>query len=82
MLHEYLLHYNCILFLAIKSYFGHVFWDQETWMYPPLLLLHSNFGHMLLKTRARTMACAALNANQTGYHGLRFPWESALTGNV
>lgn len=63
-----------------ESYFGHIFWDQETWMYPPLLALHSNLGRLLLDTRVRTMAEAAKNANRTGYHGYRFPWESALTG--
>lgn len=49
-------------------------------MYPPLLVLHSNLGRLLLDTRVRTMAEAAKNANRTGYHGYRFPWESALTG--
>ncbi|KAJ8316694.1 hypothetical protein KUTeg_005753, partial [Tegillarca granosa] len=27
-----------------RDYAGHVFWDQETWMYPPVLMLHSEMG--------------------------------------
>jgi protein-glucosylgalactosylhydroxylysine glucosidase len=63
-----------------QNYLGHVFWDQETWMYPPVLLMHAELSWMLLETRYRTIAAALNNANMTGYRGLRYPWESAVTG--
>ena len=59
---------------------GHVFWDQETWMYPPILLLRPDLAHMLLLTRKRTQAAAAQYAKDTGFQGLRYPWESGRTG--
>lgn len=67
---------------ALQTYFGHVFWDQETWMYPPLLMLHADLTWQLLETRFRPacISSAAENAMATGYRGLRYPWESAYTG--
>ena len=32
-------------------YNGHSFWDTETWMYPPLLLLQPNLAKGLLQYR-------------------------------
>ncbi|XP_076099851.1 protein-glucosylgalactosylhydroxylysine glucosidase-like [Mytilus galloprovincialis] len=63
-----------------KDYQGHVFWDQETWMYPPIQVLHSDFGKTLLKSRIRTLDSAKQLAKQKGYKGAMYPWESAYTG--
>ena len=51
-------------------------------MYPPVLMLYTHLGRLLLGTRARTMTVAAENAKTTGFRGLRYPWESALTGRM
>ena len=49
-------------------------------MYPPLLMMHAEMSKRLLATRFRTITAAKHNAEKTGYHGLRYPWESAFTG--
>ena len=61
---------------------GHVFWDQETWMYPNILLLRPDLARLLLFTRNRTKEAAAEHAKKNGFQGLQYPWESALTGEV
>ncbi|KAL4238539.1 Protein-glucosylgalactosylhydroxylysine glucosidase [Mactra antiquata] len=66
--------------LAHNGYNGHVFWDQDTWMYPPILLLHNNLARTLIKTRLRTLDSAIDYARLLGMNGARYPWESALSG--
>nr|KAI8741141.1 acid trehalase-like protein 1 [Biomphalaria glabrata] len=63
-----------------KDYYGHVFWDQDTWMFPPIALLHSDIGKTIVETRTKTLATARMWASATGYDGARYPWESAFTG--
>ncbi|HET6626646.1 MAG TPA: glycosyl hydrolase family 65 protein, partial [Nocardioidaceae bacterium] len=66
--------------LSGDGYNNHVFWDTETWMYPALLALHPDLARSLVDYRYRTRDGARSNAENTGYDGLRFAWESALTG--
>lgn len=63
-----------------QDYMGHVFWDQETWMYPPILLLHSKIGEAIVQTRVRTLDAALQTARMRGYRGAMYPWETALSG--
>ncbi|XP_061174432.1 protein-glucosylgalactosylhydroxylysine glucosidase-like [Saccostrea echinata] len=63
-----------------KDYMGHVFWDQETWMYPSILLLHSQIGKVIVKTRNKTLGAAKETAKMRGYDGAMYPWETALSG--
>jgi hypothetical protein len=56
------------------------FWDQETWMWPPLLLLQPQLAQSALQYRYLRRAAAAELAAHYGHSGLRFPWESAQTG--
>ncbi|GFO11935.1 acid trehalase-like protein 1 [Plakobranchus ocellatus] len=63
-----------------KDYLGHIFWDQDTWIYPGVALLHPDLGRRVVETRTRTLDAARLLAKRTGYKGARFPWESAFTG--
>jgi len=51
-------------------------------MYPPLLMMHAEMSKRLIGTRFRTIAAAMDNAKRTGYRGLRYPWESAFTGEL
>jgi len=37
--------------LASNSYHGHTFWDQETWMWPPLLMLDPANAESALRYR-------------------------------
>ncbi|XP_027019684.1 protein-glucosylgalactosylhydroxylysine glucosidase isoform X2 [Tachysurus fulvidraco] len=63
-----------------KDYWGHVFWDQDTWMYPNIALFHPNLARTVLEYRMRTLEGARVNAKEQGYKGLKFPWESAVSG--
>jgi trehalose/maltose hydrolase-like predicted phosphorylase len=66
--------------LSSTGYNGHIFWDAETWMYPSLLLLHPDLAASVVDYRARTINGAHINAQQTGYQGTRYAWESANDG--
>ncbi|NWV41951.1 PGGHG glucosidase, partial [Grantiella picta] len=63
-----------------EDYWGHVFWDQDTWMFPNILLLHPEAARAILQYRIRTLEGARRNAQEQGYEGAKFPWESAATG--
>eukprot|EP01102_Stenamoeba_stenopodia_P020574 TRINITY_DN8083_c0_g2_i2.p1 TRINITY_DN8083_c0_g2~~TRINITY_DN8083_c0_g2_i2.p1 ORF type:complete len:574 (+),score=131.27 TRINITY_DN8083_c0_g2_i2:205-1926(+) len=69
--------------LASNSYNGHTFWDAETWMYPPLLMLHADIAAGgVLQYRYNHMQGAREKAlsYDKGYTGTMFPWESAFSG--
>ncbi|NXI07152.1 PGGHG glucosidase, partial [Irena cyanogastra] len=63
-----------------EDYWGHVFWDQDTWMFPNILLLHPGAARAILQYRIRTLEGARRNAREQGCEGAKFPWESAATG--
>lgn len=66
--------------LSGLGYNGHVFWDSEIWMYPPLLMLHPEIARSILDYRYNRLDAAKQNARSHGYKGAMFPWESADTG--
>jgi len=82
--------------LISTRYSGHAFWDVETWQWPTWLLFWPKQARKVLDYRARLSQQAADNArfpsalpyfNRSDtripypqLEGLRFPWESALTG--
>lgn len=66
--------------LSGLGYNGHVFWDTELWMYPPLLLLHPELAKSLLEFRYQLLDQAKQNAFSHGYKGAMYPWESTTTG--
>ena len=39
--------------LSSAGYYGHIFWDSDTWMFPSLLLTHPDIAHSLVAFRAR-----------------------------
>ncbi|XP_024064067.1 protein-glucosylgalactosylhydroxylysine glucosidase [Terrapene carolina triunguis] len=63
-----------------EDYWGHVFWDQDTWVYPNILLFYPEAARAILKYRIRALSGALKNAQEQGYKGAKFPWESAATG--
>lgn len=67
--------------LSGLGYNGHVFWDTELWMYPPLLLLQPDIARSLLEYRYERLEAAKQNAFAHGYDGAMFPWESAEDGS-
>src|SRR3954453_21630576 len=66
--------------LSSDGYGGHVFWDNETWMYPSMLATEPALAKQMLQYRVDRLDAARQNAQLTGYQGARFPWESALSG--
>ncbi len=66
--------------LSSDGYMGHIFWDAETWMFPPLLVLHPEMARSMLDYRVDRLPAARQNAFANGYRGAEFPWESAQSG--
>jgi len=66
--------------LSGLGYNGHVFWDTEIWMYPPLLILQPQIAKSLIDYRFNRMEAARMKAFSHGYDGVMFPWESNDTG--
>jgi len=66
--------------LSGLGYNGHVFWDTELWMFPPLLMMHPEIARSLLEYRFERLQAAKQNAFSHGYKGALFPWESADDG--
>jgi protein-glucosylgalactosylhydroxylysine glucosidase len=66
--------------LSGLGYNGHVFWDTELWMYPPLLALQPQIARSLLEYRYLRLDAARQNAFSHGYKGAMFPWESSDEG--
>ncbi|XP_012946131.1 protein-glucosylgalactosylhydroxylysine glucosidase [Aplysia californica] len=63
-----------------KDYYGHIFWDQSTWMYPGVAMFHSDLGRIIAQTRTRTLNSSKIEAAKEGYEGAKYAWESAYTG--
>ena len=51
------------------EYLGHSFWDQETWMYPPILMFHPEIAKSLLDYRFERLEAAEEIAKQYRYKG-------------
>ncbi|MEL6916697.1 MAG: glycoside hydrolase family 65 protein [Bacteroidota bacterium] len=66
--------------LSSQSYNGHIFWDTELWMFPPLLLLNQDIARSLVNYRSNRLGKAKEKAINFGYKGAMFPWESDDTG--
>ena len=67
--------------LSGLGYNGHVFWDTELWMYPPLLVLQPEIAKSLLEYRFNRLEAARQNAFSHGFKGAMFPWESSDEGS-
>jgi protein-glucosylgalactosylhydroxylysine glucosidase len=67
--------------LSGLGYNGHVFWDTELWMYPPLLALQPDIARSILEYRFQRLGAARQNAFSHGYQGVMFPWESSDQGS-
>ncbi|PCI36095.1 MAG: glycosyl hydrolase family 65 [Flavobacteriaceae bacterium] len=66
--------------LSSRGYNGHIFWDTELWMYPPLLVLNQGIANSLLNYRFNKLEKAKQRAMTYGFKGAMFPWESDETG--
>lgn len=66
--------------LSLQGYNGHIFWDTELWMYPPMLLLNQDIARSMLDYRFDRLPAARKKALTYGYRGAMFPWESDDSG--
>jgi len=66
--------------LSSQGYNGHIFWDSELWMYPPLLILNQGIAKSMMNYRFNRLEKAKQKAADFGYRGAMFPWESDDTG--
>jgi protein-glucosylgalactosylhydroxylysine glucosidase len=67
--------------LSSAGYYGHIFWDSDTWMFPSLLATHPDVAHSLVAFRGRTLPAAQANAKANGFRGAMYPWEADEQGN-
>lgn len=58
------------------NYTGKVFWDNDSWDFPALVLLHPERAKSLVDFRFRTLPAAVKRASTRGYDGAMYPWES------
>jgi len=65
--------------LSQSAYYGHSFWDTETWSLFPITLTSPNTAQSLLEYRLRGLDSAKRLAALYGYRGAQFPWEAAPT---
>ena len=66
--------------LSTAGYYGHIFWDADTWMFPALLALHPDIARSMAMFRHRALPAAERNARTNGYRGAMYPWESDELG--
>ncbi len=62
------------------GYKGHVFWDTELFILPPLSLTQPKMARNLLMYRYHRLLGARNKAKANGYEGAMYPWESTDTG--
>lgn len=65
---------------TVTGYNGHVFWDTELWMYPPLLMLNTGMAKSCIDYRIDRLSKAQQRAAIFGYKGCMYPWESDDSG--
>ncbi len=58
------------------NYLGHVFWDNDSWDFPVMLLLHPQRAKSQLMFRHETLKAAQERARAHGYQGAMYPWEA------
>ena len=66
--------------LSSAGYYGHIFWDSDTWMFPSLLATHPDVARSLVAFRSRTLPAAQANARDNGFRGAMYPWEADEIG--
>ena len=63
--------------LSGEGYKGHTFWDTEIFILPYFIYQMPNVARSLLEYRYNTLSGAHKKAQENGYIGAQFPWESA-----
>ena len=63
-----------------RYYYGHSFWDTESWSLLPFALTNPAAARALVDFRRRGLPAAERQAKLYGYGGAQFPWEAAPVG--
>lgn len=63
-----------------NDYAGHVFWDMDTWIMPPVMMFYPDMARTMIDSRLRVLPVVKEKARASGYEGAQFPWEQAFTG--
>ncbi len=63
--------------LSGEGYKGHTFWDSEIFILPYYTYTNPTIARSLLEYRYLSLPGAHRKANENGYDGAMFPWESA-----
>ncbi|MCC5891194.1 glycosyl hydrolase family 65 protein [Exiguobacterium sp.] len=63
--------------LSGEGYKGHTFWDTEIFILPYYTYTNPKIARSLLEYRYQSLAGAHRKAQENGYEGAMFPWESA-----
>jgi SSS family transporter len=58
------------------NYFHHVFWDNDSWDFPVLLMMHPERARSQIAFRYSTLPAAQERARQHGFKGAMYPWEA------
>jgi len=66
--------------LATSGYFGHIFWDSDIYMLPPLLVMYPEIAKSIVMFRNQTLKHSIDNAKMNNYKGAMYPWESDEIG--
>lgn len=66
--------------LSSQGYNGHIFWDSELWMFPPMLMLNRGIAESMIDYRIDRLEATRKKAIAYGYKGAMFPWESDDSG--
>lgn len=62
--------------LSSAHYYGHIFWDADTWMLPVMAVLQPEIARDMADYRIATLPQARKRAAAHGFRGAMFPWES------
>ncbi|MCM1292602.1 MAG: glycoside hydrolase family 65 protein [Bacteroides sp.] len=66
--------------LTSDKYYGHIFWDADTWIFPVLAVLHPDLAKSMIDYRFDGLEAARCKARAYGYDGAMYPWEADLRG--
>lgn len=67
--------------LSSDGYYGHAFWDTESFMFMVPLLIEPAAAEALLEYRYERLGMAKNNAKINGYRGAQYPWQSGKYGD-
>lgn len=62
-------------------YQGHIFWDSELFILPFYCFTHPKVARAMLMYRYNTLPAARKRAEEMGFKGALYAWESALSGD-